>query len=352
MRFGFGINPQNVHDVAAAAGEADRLGFDRIGLWDSPLAHREVWVTLAAVAAATSRIRIGPWVTNSATRHPVVTAAAAATLDDLAPGRVVLGVGSGDSGVYNLGHTATGLDRLADFVGALRGLLSEGEACWDGQDVSLDWPGHRDIPVFVSAHGPKSLELAGRVADGVVVGTGVRPEDIAWAMTAIGRGCAAAGRSPSDLEIWWLAPWYIAEDRQTARTDALWHLSSLVHHWSRIRGGANFPDNIRAGVMELGSRYRLRSHGEPSSEEKATYADAATQLGVADYLLRRFTFSGTAAEVGDQMKAAAGAGAQNLDCANPAPANRIMQRPAAFHRQVLPLLRGGTELAAGGAGRG
>lgn len=347
MQFGFGINPRGLPEVVRAAGEADRLGFDRIGIWDSPVAHREVWVTLAAVAAATERIRVGPWVTNSATRHPVVTAAAAATLDDVAPGRVVLGVGSGDSGVYNLGGKASGPERLADFVSALRGLLSTGAATWGGENFSLDWPGTRDIPVYVSAHGPKALEVAGRVADGVVVGTGVRPEDITWAMQAIERGCDAAGRSVSELEIWWMAPWYIADDREVARREALWHLSSLVHHWSRVRGGIRFPEEVRAGIYELGTRYDLRTHGEPSETEKTAYAAKATELRVADYLLDRFTFTGTPTEVGTLMTTATRAGAHNFDCANPAPSHRILDRPRTFHQRVRPMLFGNSELAAG-----
>jgi 5,10-methylenetetrahydromethanopterin reductase len=338
MRFGFGVNPQGIGDAIAAGAQAEKLGFDRIGIWDSPVAHREAWVTLGAVAAATKSLRLGPWVTNGITRHPVVTAAAAATLDDIAPGRVILGVGTGDSGVYNLGAGGAKLADLEEFVAAVRGLLNRGRATWRGQPLALDWPGDRDIKIFVSAHGPRALRLAGRIGDGVIVGSGVSPKAIAGARELIATGCAEAGKDESSVETWWMAPWYISELAEQAKNDALWHLTSLVHHWSRTGGSGMFPDELRDGIIRLGSGYHLRSHGDPSPEEKARYAADAERFGVADYLRRRFTFSGTPTEVGEQMAAANEAGARNLDCANASPPGRVMDRPFNFHRLVRPLI--------------
>lgn len=339
MRFGFGLNPQGVDDVVSTGTQAEALGFDRIGLWDSPLAHREVWVTLGAVAAATNSLRVGTWVTNGITRHPVVTAAAAATLDDIAPGRVILGVGSGDSGVYNLAGVGSKLADLEEFVLAVRGLLTTGKAEWRGQSLALDWPGERRIPIFVSAHGPKALKLAGRIGDGVIIGSGVSPEDVSHARNLIAQGAEASGRSESDIESWWMAPWYISEDGAQAEHDALWHLTSLVHHWARTGGGSLFPEEFKEGIIKLGSGYHLRSHGDPSPEEKSNYAAEAKRLGVAEYLCRRFTFSGTPDQVCEQMIAARHAGATNLDCANASPKGRSMVRPSNFHELVLPLLK-------------
>ncbi|EPD69477.1 LLM class flavin-dependent oxidoreductase [Streptomyces sp. HGB0020] len=338
MKFGFGVNPQGVDDVVSAGVQAETLGFDRIGLWDSPLGHREVWMTLGAVAAKTEKLRLGPWVTNGITRHPVVTAAAAATLDDIAPGRVILGVGSGDSGVYNLAGVGSKLADLEEFVVAVRGLLTTGRAEWRGQSLAIDWPGERDVKIFVSAHGPKATRLAGRIGDGVIVGSGVSPEAIRSARDLIAAGCEEAGRDESQIETWWMAPWYISEDGEQAKNDALWHLTSLVHHWSRTGGKGMFPEELREGIIKLGSGYHLRSHGDPSPEEKGQYAVEAERLGVADYLRRRFTISGTPAEVCAQMTEAAQAGALNLDCANAAPKGRVMVRPTNFHTLVRPLL--------------
>lgn len=79
-RFGFSIAPGESLGVGREVAEAEVLGYDRVGIWDSPALFRDPWVTLASVARDTSRIRLGTWVTNPLTRHPVVTASAAAAL--------------------------------------------------------------------------------------------------------------------------------------------------------------------------------------------------------------------------------------------------------------------------------
>ena len=178
--FGFSVTPGPAGGVASEMAEAEALGYRRIGVWDSPALFREPWVTLAAVAAHTRRVAIGPWVTNPLSRHPVVTASAAASVDDLAPGRVYIGIGSGGTGVWHLGLRTASLTRLEEYVLAVRSLLEEGVATYDGETVRLEWAKRR-IPIILSAHCPQSLRLAGRVADGVVAGLGVTPEVV--------RGC-------------------------------------------------------------------------------------------------------------------------------------------------------------------
>ena len=86
-QFGFSVTPGSADGVAAEAAEAEALGYDRIGVWDSPALFREPWVTLGAMARETERVRLGTW--NPLSRHQVVTASAAASFDDLAPGRVI-----------------------------------------------------------------------------------------------------------------------------------------------------------------------------------------------------------------------------------------------------------------------
>ena len=110
--FGFSISPGTASGVATESREAERLGYARIGIWDSPALFREPWVVLAAMARDTNEIAIGTWVTNPLSRHPVVTASALASLDELAPGRVYLGIGTGGTGVLHLGLEAASLAQL------------------------------------------------------------------------------------------------------------------------------------------------------------------------------------------------------------------------------------------------
>lgn len=339
LRFGFGVNPANVAEAVEAARSGEALGFHRIGIWDSPALYREPWVTLGALASATRQIEVGTWVTNPVTRHPVVTASAAATLDDLAPGRVVLGIGTGDSGVYGLAGTASRLDYLAEYVIAVRSLLRDGVAQWRGSRLTLPWAGPRDVRILVAAHGSKAMRVAARVGDGAVLGLGVSPEVIEHCLTTLSEAGAEAGRDHGGFEVWWTAPWYVAEDGEAARREALWQVASFAHHISR-RGvaGKFIPERYAGGILELGARYDLTTHGAPEAAQRDRYAELAHSLGVADYLVDRFTITGTPFEVAEKVRRMAAAGATQIDCANDSTPGHVLDHPRAWSASVLPLL--------------
>jgi 5,10-methylenetetrahydromethanopterin reductase len=126
--FGFSVTPGEPLGVGAEMRRAEELGYERFGVWDSPALFREPWTTLASVARDTERIRLGTWVTNPLSRHPLVTAACAATVDDLAPGRVYIGIGAGGTGAWHLGYPTAKLAELEAYVLAVRGLLETGAA--------------------------------------------------------------------------------------------------------------------------------------------------------------------------------------------------------------------------------
>jgi 5,10-methylenetetrahydromethanopterin reductase len=342
------MNPADLGEAVRAAVRAEELGFGRVGVWDSPALYREPWVTLTAIAGATGRIALGTWVTNPLTRHPVVTASALASLDELAPGRVVLGIGTGDSGVYGLGGTASPLAHLAEYVTAVRALLADGAADWQGKRLTLPWAAGRRIPILVAAHGAKALRVAAEVGDGAVLGLGIDLATVRRCRQAV----ADAGRDLDAFPIWWTAPWYVHDDGDTARAEALWHVASLAHHITR-RGvrGKFLPDELVPGILELGARYDLDTHGTPDQAQKHAYATLARSLGVADYLLDRFTIAGTPAEAAARVDTLAEAGATLLDCANDSAPGHLLDRPLAWHRSVLPLLASRAS-GAGGAAAG
>ena len=141
---------------------AESLGYHRIGVADSPALYRDLWVSLTHVALNTHRLPFGPWVTNPVTRHPVVTASAASALAEIAPGRVCIGVGSGNSGVYNAGRRAATLASLREYVTTLRSLLTTGEAEYRGGTARLTMArqGKKDSHLY---GGPRPwLPAAGR----------------------------------------------------------------------------------------------------------------------------------------------------------------------------------------------
>jgi 5,10-methylenetetrahydromethanopterin reductase len=207
----------------------DGLGYDHLWLTDSSLHARNAYAYLTLAAARSSRLRLGTAVTNPLTRHPAVTAVAAATLDEISGGRMILGIGAGDRPLLALGLHPARLTSVRASIAAMRAL-------WAGETVSvtdraftLDEAHLRvvarpDIPIFLSASGPKMLELAGEVADGVILLVGLFADGLAWAIDAVERGAAAAGRPRPHVAVF--AYGAIDEDEETAleaaRTIAAW----------------------------------------------------------------------------------------------------------------------------------
>ncbi|OGO56333.1 MAG: hypothetical protein A2V85_10830 [Chloroflexi bacterium RBG_16_72_14] len=334
--FGFSVTPGPPAGVAAEAVEAEAMGFDRIGIWDSPALFREPWVTLAAVAGATRRIRLGTWVTNPVTRHPLVTASAAASLDELAPGRTYLGIGSGGTGVMHAGRAASSLDDLERYVAAVRGLLEDGVAEVDGDRAVLPWA-RRRIPVIVSAHGPRALRAAGRFGDGVIVGLGLTPEVVAASLELIDAGAKEQGRRVDDLEVWFTGFWFVDPEPGRARAAGAWAATSFASHLARTGvEGKLVPPEHRGGIVELGRRYDYTTHGAVPDAQKAAYAALARELGVLEYAERRFVFAGTPDEVEAQVRRAMSAGARRFDGAIDADLPEHRERIGAWAAHVLP----------------
>ena len=180
--------------------EAEALGFGGVWVADSQSVFRDAFTILGAVASRTERLLLSTGVTNPLTRHIAVLAATHATLAELAPGRVILALGRGESAVRTVGLRPATLKRMEDAVHSLRLLLTGQTATLDGAEIRLSWPAS-PVPIYVTASGPKTLRLAGRVADGVLFQSGSAPELIQWALAQIQAGAEEAGRHLSDLTV-------------------------------------------------------------------------------------------------------------------------------------------------------
>ena len=163
MRVRFGINYMptgSPPEVVRWARLVEDLGYEILGISDSQSICRDVYMTLALCAVNTERIRLGPRVITPITRHPAVAACAAATLEELAPGRTMLGIGSGDSAAFNIGLRPASLAELRAYAETIRSLLTEGSATYHGAQATLTWKRTR-VPIYLAASGPKTLRLAG-----------------------------------------------------------------------------------------------------------------------------------------------------------------------------------------------
>src|SRR5262245_49239692 len=229
VRFGVVLLPESLAAFGALCREVEDQGFDWLGVADSQSVFREMYVALTLAALNTSRVRLGPLVTNPLTRHLVVTASAMASLDEVANGRAILGLGSGDSAIYTIGAPPATLAGLEDSVLTLGRLTGGAVVDRSGKR----WQVHRSsrrVPVYLAAEGPRTLELAGRVADGVIVGLGLTPEVIQLSLQAIERGARAAGRRLDDLDVWWFAKTNVADTRVAAVAPIRLALAARANH--------------------------------------------------------------------------------------------------------------------------
>jgi 5,10-methylenetetrahydromethanopterin reductase len=199
----FGLNrfdSRSVDAFAADVRRAETLGWDAALQPDSQLRRRDTYVLLAAAARVTERITLGPLLANPVNRHPTVTASSIATVDELAPGRVLLGWGVGDTAVRLAGLRPARVKELEASTRLMRALL-DGRPVEVGAARPARLPHHRPVPIWIAAGGPKTLRMAGAVADGVFIRVGTHPANITAAVAAIRAGAQEAGRDPGAVRL-------------------------------------------------------------------------------------------------------------------------------------------------------
>jgi 5,10-methylenetetrahydromethanopterin reductase len=199
----FGLNrfdSRSVDAFAADVRRAEALGWDAALQPDSQLRRRDTYVLLAAAARATERIVLGPLLANPVNRHPTVTASSIATVDELAPGRTLLGWGVGDTAVRLAGLRPARVKELEASTRLMRALL-DGEGVEVGAARPAHLPHHRSVPIWIAAAGPRTLRMAGGCADGVFLRVGTHPANIGAAIDGVRAGAVEAGRDPASVGV-------------------------------------------------------------------------------------------------------------------------------------------------------
>ncbi len=201
-----------IPEVAEFIRRCEEAGLDGIGVHDHHHSGRDVYVTLAQAAYRTSRLRLYPATSNTVTRHPLVLAALANSLDEVAPGRTLLTLAPGYLSVESVGRGPTPLERLREDVVAVRRLLAGEEVILDeGRAMRLNNRPAAPPSVLLTASGPRLLELAGEVADGAMMLVGLHPASIAAARERLRAGAKKAGRDPKALKEIFIVPIAVGE---------------------------------------------------------------------------------------------------------------------------------------------
>jgi len=289
--------------------QIETWGFEALGVPDAHWLWPDCYVTLTQCALNSRRLRMGTFVTNPLTRHPAVTAGAIASINELAEGRAFLGIGTGDSAVYNVGFKAATVAQFREALLAIKGFYT-GETHYEGKTVRQVWV-KRPVPLYVCAEGPKTLRLAGELADGVIVGSGLTPEVVHDAYTRIREGAEAAGRRLEDLDIWFFAKTNVADDARTAVDEIRMALAASANHaFRRTLEGKHIPPHLHAPIEKLKAAYRPHEHELLGAER--FHAQLVDDLGLKTYLAERFALVGTTKDCIEQIERAAAAGVRKI----------------------------------------
>ncbi len=310
VKFGINFVPPTPAALRPLCMSVEQAGYDRMGFVDSQCLYRELWVTCALAASHTSRIKVGPRVTNAQTRHATVTASATATLEELAPGRVFLGMGTGDSSVGNVGMKPSKLADMREAILGARAMMSGSSYTYSNVECRVRWSNY-SVPIYMAAHGPKALRLAGQVADGVIIGTGLTKDIVSYSVDLIAQGAQEAGRSLDDLDLWWLVGCNLAESREAAVAEMRMSLAAMAQVLEKqVDNPVLVPARYAQAIGTLAQQYAISEHLLPDAGGKNV--QLVQKLGLEEYLAERFVIAGNRDDCLRQIDRAAEAGASQL----------------------------------------
>jgi 5,10-methylenetetrahydromethanopterin reductase len=317
---------KTIDEIHARARRAEELGYDGIFIGESHLSTLDSFQTLASCAMITRRVGLGIAVTNMVFRHPTVLAGAAASLNEISRGRAILGIGTGDGPVYSQGLKAT---RLKDFEAGLRlirRLVQGGSAEFPTGRITLGYTITKPAPIYVSAEGPKGLQLAGRSADGVILGTGFDLQVYDWARQKIREGAAEAGRQENQIGVIAAGMLCVREDGQEARRIVRNRIANRAHHNFRFTLETVPPEALE-GVKRFMAGFDVMKPMEDRVDPELVTA----------YLIQRFSIAGTPRECIARIEELKAAGVEHLMLT---PARKVYHETVdAFATKVIPHFR-------------
>jgi 5,10-methylenetetrahydromethanopterin reductase len=299
LEFGVGLFPtEPLPKMIHLAKLSEELGFSHIWVGDSHLIWREAYVNMTAVALNTSKVKIGTGVTNPLTRDPSVVASAYATLEEYCPGRMIVGIGLGDSSVETMGMKPAKLSYFENTLQEMRELFAGNEVQLETGKIHLLHPCKAKIPIYVAASGPKMLEISGRVADGVIVLVGVADEYIAHAKEKIAAGAKAAGRKLDDIHLVLWVPCAVS-DKAPAKDAVKAHVARVVAHPLPYV----LDPKEQKVLEEIRKTYDYYHH----MDQQANHAEV-----IPDWLVEKFAIAGTVHQCRAQIERIKKTGIQQI----------------------------------------
>lgn len=286
-------------ELMALVRDIETSGFDGAGILDSQVLARDAFVILAQAATQTSRLSLFPAVTNPVTRHATVLASAMQSVEELAPGRTRFIIGTGYTSASTIGRKAATLKEMRACVMQVKALLAGESVDFNGTQARLPYAGGSRIPVLMAASGPKAIELAGEIADGVLLLVGFNQGLVDWSYHHLEIGAKRAGRRVEDLQVMWAVRTSLGASTEAARRHAQ---PTAVHwgirwegEWAR-RAGIRMPDipipeAVHAIKPDLSHapdwEAAIRATNYMPKDTVAELCDALGLIGTPEYCAKR-----------------------------------------------------------------
>lgn len=293
----FGVVLQNdppASHVVDLARQAETHGFDYVWTFDSHLLWQEPFVVFSQILAATRTVKVGPMVTNPATRDWSVLASSFATLNEMYGNRTVCGIGRGDSAVRTLNGRPSNLATLREAIHVIRELANSRPVEHNGTEVQFPWSTGSELELWVAAYGPRALKLTGEVGDGFILQL-ADPDIAAWMIRTVRDAAQAAGRNPDSIQFCVAAPMYIGDGDSPAarahmREQCRWfggmvgnHVADIV---ARYGQGSSVPPALTDYIADR-QGYDYAEHGRAGNSHTAF---------VPDEIVERFCLIGSPSE--------------------------------------------------------
>jgi probable F420-dependent oxidoreductase len=299
LRFGVTVMPDPPYTrLIDLMKQAESHGFETGWTYDSHILWQESYGTLPLVAAATEKIKLGHCVTNPGIREPTITASWYATMQDVSNGRMVMGIGRGDSSRRVVGLKPV---RVAEFERSLRmvkELMNGRSADWNDKELKLEWVRQElpPIPMHVAGYGPRALGVAGRVGDGVIIQL-ADPQIIQWIMDTARKAAEEEGRDPDALDCIVCAPSHVTGDLAEAREQVRWFPAMVSNHVMDLieRYGAD-SEEIPAALTDYVKARKFYDYKE-HSRVGAKHGEFVT-----DEICDRFCVLGTPEQAAEKLK--------------------------------------------------
>ncbi|GGF16876.1 TIGR03842 family LLM class F420-dependent oxidoreductase [Subtercola lobariae] len=275
---------------------AEQHGFEYVWTFDSHLLWQEPYVIYSQILNETHRIKVGPMVTNPATRDWTVTASIFATLNEMYGNRTICGIGRGDSAVRATNGAPTTLKTLRESIHVIRELANSRPVEYNGATVQFPWSHGSELEVWVAAYGPLALKLTGEVGDGYILQ--LADLDIAeWMIKTVRDAAEKVGRDPMSIKFCVAAPAYVGDDIDHMRDQSRWFGAMVGNHVADIvaKHGANSSvPKALTDYIAAREGYDYNQHGLAGN----THAEF-----VPDEIVDRFCLLGTAEQHIEKLKA-------------------------------------------------